>query len=49
MNKKAYIDWLNNQIETLKSAREYSVTERVTTIDVELNVYLICLNKIKGR
>lgn len=49
MNKKDYIVWLNEQIQVLKSTRDYSVTERVTTIDVELNVYLICLNKIKGR
>jgi len=49
MNKKAYIDWLNEQIQVLKSARDYSTLERVTTIDIELNVYQICLNRIKGR
>lgn len=59
MNKKEYIDWLNGMIDIKKreiallqifidegKVGNQAVQDRLT---VELNIFQICLNHIKGR
>jgi hypothetical protein len=59
MNKKAYIDWLNGMVDIKKreiallqkfidegKVGNQAVQDRLT---VELNIFQICLNHIKGR
>jgi len=53
MTKKDYIDWLNNminikerEIELMKKVGNKSAQDRLI---VELNIFQICLNHIKGR
>lgn len=51
MNRKSYIDWLTKTISDLETTKEYykvSPNEK-NRIEIELNIYRICLNRIKGR
>lgn len=59
MNKKAYIDWLNGMVDIKK--REIALLQKFIDegkvcnqavqdrLTVELNIFQICLNHIKGR
>ena len=59
MNKKAYIDWLNGMIDIKK--REIALLQTFIDegkvghltnqgiMKIELNIFQICLNHIKGR
>lgn len=59
MNKKAYIDWLNEKIESTKGCIDYYVSneefameddrKELARLRVSLVVYRDCLNHIKGR
>lgn len=59
MNKKAYIDWLNGMIDIKKreiallqtfiDEGKVGIRSNQDIMKIELNIFQICLNHIKGR